>query len=160
VKKAAIPAIVTGALGYAGGFFIPPTAIYDKWLRQDPNDFGGTWYGSAAGAGATLKLTEVGNDHLEGALEIGDRVIKLTGYHDSAVVLEGPVGTNQQLTIGLKREVGERYGADDEFVLLRPDEEQKKAPILLCDRDTLNITGVTNCKPLGDGVTFFARKRS
>ena len=66
VKKAAIPAVVTGVLGYGGGLFIPPTAVYDRLLRQNPNDFGGTWLGSAAGSNAKLNLTETGGRNLSG----------------------------------------------------------------------------------------------
>lgn len=55
VKKAAIPAIVTGVLGYAGDFVIPPTAVFDYLFRQNPSDLGGTWIGSATGTIASLR---------------------------------------------------------------------------------------------------------
>ena len=60
VKKAAIPAIVTGILGYGGGLVIPPSALYDRLFRQDPNDLSGTWFGGVAGPPATLKLIDDG----------------------------------------------------------------------------------------------------
>ncbi len=157
VKKVAIPAIVTGILGYGGGLIIPPTAVHDRLFRQDPNELAGVWVGSLGGANATLTLVELDDPHLKGSLQIGSRSFELTGSHDSLVNLEGPVGNDKELVIGLQRKVGERYGADNDYLLLVPDEKQP--PVLLCDKDTMNITSVTNCQPLGKDVTFFARKR-
>lgn len=158
VRKAAIPAIVTGILGYAGGLVIPPTAVYDRFFRQDPNELEGVWVGSVAGSNATLKLVELDDPYLKASLQIGGRIFELKGSHDSLVNLEGRVDDVKELKIGLNRKMGERYGPDNDYLLLVPDEKQP--PVLLCDKDTMNITGVTNCQPPGQGITFFARRRT
>lgn len=159
VKKAAIPAIVTGVLGYGSGLILPPTAMYDWLFRQDPNDFAGTWTGSAAGSLATLKLTDAGGRDLEGTLDIGGRVIKLKGNHDSALVMEGAINDTQVLKVGLDRRMGVRFFEDSAFVLLVPATNQEALPFLVCERDTMNITNSRDCKSLGDGLTIFSRKR-
>lgn len=160
VKKAAIPAIVTGVLGYGGGFIIPPTAVYDWMVRQDPNDLSGRWLGAAAGSQAELWLTDK-DRLLKGRLVFGGKTYQVEGNHDSEVVLEAPYEGNQRLKIGLWRKVGERYGPDDGFLLLTPDDETRKAhtAILVCDPEAMDSSKRENCRSLGDGITFFARKR-
>lgn len=160
VKKAAIPAIVTGVLGYGGGFVLPPTAVFDYFFRQNPNDLGGRWIGSAAGAIATLQITELGDRYLKATLEINGKSYELRGNRDSEVVLEGRVGSDHKLQVGLKREVGIRFFEDSAFIRLVPDPNQKSSPFLLCSVDTLNINGVKDCKPLGDGTTIFSREKN
>ncbi|MBI0532017.1 hypothetical protein D9602_11685 [Sphingomonas sp. TX0522] len=159
VRKAALPAIVTGILGYCSGLILPPTALYDRLARQDPNDFGGTWQGSAAGAVATLRLKDLPDRKVEGTLEIGGRAIALKGNHDSALVLEGPIDKERVLKIGLDREVGGRFFENGAFVMLVPPTKQDVPPFLVCRRDAMDITKTTDCKSLGPGLTMFSRTR-
>jgi hypothetical protein len=159
VKKAAIPAMVTGVLGYGGGFVLPPTAVFDYFFRQNPNDLGGKWIGSAAGAIASLRITELGGRNLDATLEIDGKSYKLHGNRDSQVVLEGPVGPDHKLQVGLKRDVGIRFFEDSAFIRLVPDPDKTSAPFLLCLKDTLNINGVKDCKSIGAGTTIFSREK-
>ena len=160
VKKAAIPAIVTGVLGYGGGLIIPPTAIYDWVVRQDPNDLSGRWFSAAAGSQAELWLTDK-DRLLKGRLIFRGKTYTVEGNHDSEVVLEAPFDGNQTLKIGLSRKVGERYGPDDGFLLLTPDDNARKmhTAILVCVNDAMDSSKKENCRPLGDGISFFARER-
>lgn len=160
VKKAALPAIITAVLGYGGGLVIPPSALYDRLFRQNPNDLGGTWYGGVAGAPATLKLADDGQN-LAGTLTLrsglpGSRTIKVVGNHDSLVVLTGQWDATHELRIGLERKVGERHGADDPYLMLMPGD--KDTAYLVCRTDSMDLTDPDACRPLGKGSTFFARK--
>lgn len=163
VWKAVTIAIITGALGYAGGLLLPPGALYDRWFRQDPNDFDGTWIGEFAGSPAKLELKGEPdpNRRLEGVLTIdygqpNSRVIKVSGNHDSRVILQGDWDSTRRLTIGLDRKVGERFGADDRFVFLVPG-DAKESAVLVCEKGKLNIAAKSECQPLGAGRSFFAR---
>lgn len=162
IRKAAIPAIATGILGYGGGLVIPPSALYDRLFRQDPNDLSGTWFGGVAGAPATLKLTDDGQN-LNGTLTLryglqGSRAIKVVGNHDSSVVLTGEWDATHELRIGLARKVGEQHGPDASYLLLMP--EDRDTAYLVCRKDSMDVTDPNACRSLGKGSTFFARQGS
>lgn len=161
IRKALIPALITGALGYVGAFIMPPSVLYDILFRQNVNDLGGLWLGGVAGAPATLMVTDDGRN-LKGTLTLRvglpeSRAIEVVGNHDSLVVLTGEWDAGHELRIGLARKVGERYGADDAFLMLMPVDED--SAYLVCSKDSLDSSDPKACRSLGKGATFFARKR-
>ncbi len=161
VKKTAIPALITGFFGYVGALIIPPTAVYDMVFRQNPNDLGGTWYGAVAGSPARLQLVDHGR-LLEGTLTFrsglpNSREIKVQGNHDSLVVLQGQWDATHDLKIGLARKIGDRHGPDDGYLMLGP--EEKETAVLVCERNSIDITKPDACRAFGAGSTFFAMER-
>jgi hypothetical protein len=152
-QKTVVVAVTTGTLAYIGGLVLPPTAVYDRIFRQDPNNFTGTWRGAVDGAPAEMSLREVGVLQVEGTLRIADpagpKSIVIKGSHDSRVSLQGPWGDGRVLKMAFVRIVPDRSGADRDILILRGDGEAKTAR--LCPPNS----SVLDCRELGD--TWFAK---
>lgn len=163
ILKAASIAVVTGCVGYASGLIIPPGALYDRFARQDPNKFTGTWVGAVGGWTATMNVRDVTERTFTGTILInaGDatpRVVPISGNHDSETFIVGKLNDGRFLKIGLVRKIGERFGPDDGFVLLTP-KDGKAVAAKLCDKDNNMDTASHDCPPFGDGSAFFSRDR-
>lgn len=159
VLKAALLAVLSGALGYAGGLIMPPGALYDRYFRQDPNNLTGKWVGAVGGWAATLELAELPGRQLKGTLKIKygnkeSRTIQVEGNHDFYVVLNGDWDSSSVLKIGLVRKVGDRFGPDTNLVLLAQNDPKVFAS-MLCPNNSLNVA--KDCGPIGDGSAYFSR---
>ena len=161
--KAAVVAIVGGVLGYAGGFIMPPTALYDSWFRQDPNKFAGIWTGQVGGWISTLTLNDDPgpNRPLSGELvmTIGKtkHVIKVSGNHDSDVSLTGAWDDNSFIKIGLRRRLGDRFTADAGFLMLE-QRDPKNPAVTICTNNALDSTDTKECPAFFGGGAFFSHE--
>ncbi len=155
--NAALIGLGGAVAGYAGGFIMPPSALYDRWFGPNLNNFNGVWLGSAGGFLASLELQEMPGHLLKGKLVINagrpnSRTISVTGNHDSMVVLQGDWDAANDLHIGLNRKAGERFGPDAHLVLLVQIDDKTPA-LQICPKNTLDMTA---CRPFSQGFTILA----
>jgi hypothetical protein len=162
VIKTAATTVVAALLGYLGAFVMPPTELYDRVFRQDPNNMSGTWVGEINGWPSRMQLQQL-SDHryFTGTLAISPlgqgvaRTIQVNGTRDSAVTIVGRWDGTHILKVALQRRVSERTDPDAGLVILGI---RDRAPVAatLCSNDELDIRA---CPPLGDGAAYFAKGR-